>query len=427
MSEIVSAYEQEIKFVLGFAGSGKSTRLAKDASESTLILTPTHKAAKVLKNKGLNNVFTIHSTLKLVPTINDNLRKGQRLQKIKRMGDTDLSDITEVFIDEFSMISTYILDLLLEVLPDNATVTVFGDPYQLKTIDGDKIYPEDYTADIEHLTTQHRAEAPEVIETFMRFMNYLKNDSGNDLRLNKNIERGDLSTFNPETDRILAYTNKEVKRLNSIVAENLNYTSEYQIGEDLVANGIDCKLSYNLYARTIYPKCMSKGKLKDGDELEECSDTVSADIEKFNTDLSQYATAFVEIEDSIYELYYDTEHYHNNKKLKDEATRAQFYVIDAHNLDKDVNIPKWCSQNKNAEGVKTRGQAWSRLLAHSNLVFSLQRPFATTVHKAQGSQFSTVFIAQGDIKKAIRGNNYRDYARLMYVALSRAINKVVIV
>ena len=153
MSEVVSAYEQEIKFIIGFAGSGKSTRLAKMATETTLVLTPTHKAAGVLSRKGVENVGTIHAALKLVPTIDQDFRRGQKLQKLKRMGGVDLADITRVFIDEFSMINTKILDMLLEILPDKAEVTIFGDPYQLPPVDGDKIYPEDYTTDIEHLTT----------------------------------------------------------------------------------------------------------------------------------------------------------------------------------------------------------------------------------------------------------------------------------
>ena len=176
--EECSAYEQEIKFVLGFAGSGKSTKLANMADENTLILTPTHKAASVLQRKGLGNVFTIHSVLKLVPTLNVNYNpsKRQKMQKLKRIGDVDLSSIKQVFIDEFGMLNTYILDLLLELLPAESKVIVFGDPYQLSTITGDSIEPLDYTENIEYLTIQHRADAPAVVETFMRFMHYIKDN-----------------------------------------------------------------------------------------------------------------------------------------------------------------------------------------------------------------------------------------------------------
>ena len=50
--------------------------------------------------------------------------------------------------------------------------------------------------------------------------------------------------------------------------------------------------------------------------------------------------------------------------------------------------------------------------------------FASTVHKAQGSEFNRVWIDKKDIQKSIFGGNYRNYARLMYVAISRAKRKV---
>ena len=91
MCEVVSAYDQPISFITGFAGSGKSTEIAKRATPTTLILTPTHKAAEVLMAKGLENVYTIHSTLKLVPTLNQSFRKGQKLQKLTPVSYTHLT------------------------------------------------------------------------------------------------------------------------------------------------------------------------------------------------------------------------------------------------------------------------------------------------------------------------------------------------
>jgi len=57
-------------------------------------------------------------------------------------------------------------------------------------------------------------------------------------------------------------------------------------------------------------------------------------------------------------------------------------------------------------------------------VFNLARPYATTIHKAQGQEFSKVFIAQDDIAKALSTDQYQ---RLMYVALSRAIDEVIFI
>ncbi len=45
--------------------------------------------------------------------------------------------------------------------------------------------------------------------------------------------------------------------------------------------------------------------------------------------------------------------------------------------------------------------------------------FASTVHKSQGQEFSTVFVDKEDIQKSIYRGYYMNYARMMYVAISR--------
>lgn len=429
MLEQVSNYEQEIKFITGFAGSGKSTKLVEKANPKTLILTPTHKAAAVLIRKGVENVYTIHSVLKLVPTINENYIPGKhRMQRLKQIGGTDLSKIHTVFIDEFSMINVEIMDLLLSVLPESTKITVFGDPYQLPPVDGEAIDPLFYTDNIEELTVQHRAEAPEVVDTFMRFMRYIKDGKGDDLRFHPAIKHGDLKDFNPDTDRALAFTNARVLEINNEIAGILNLPTEFSNGEALIANQIDCILINSKEALNgkIYPQCISKGKLMSGDKLGIAVTKIENDIEKYNTQIP-YPLSTIEIDGIKHSIYYDKNHYATQKKLKAEVDKWQSYVYQVNNIPEDIQLKNWCRDNKTAKGVKERGRAWSEYMAHGSLVFNLQRPFATTIHKSQGSEFSTVYVAQGDIKKSIRNGYYMQYARLMYVALSRAINKVVII
>jgi len=435
MNEVVSNYDQDIEFVTGFAGSGKSTELAKRFNGSnSMVLTPTHKAKEVLLAKGVKNVGTIHSLLKLVPTLNQNMRRGQRMQKLKRIGDVDLKSIKQIGIDEFSMINVEIMDTLLELLPSHCKVIVFGDPYQLEPVDGEPIEPEQYTADITELTVQYRAEAPEVVETFMRFMEFIKSN-GNpsiDLRLNPKIERGSLKSFNADTDRCLAYTNDAVIAYNTKIAQRLNLPKEISIGEEIFINGLVGKLveqpeQSEEEILTIYPKCVSKGKLMTGDKLIGAIEDIESDMMKYNTNIKQYKTAYIEIDETVYKFHKDLDHYANAKALKSYVEETQFALIDDHELEPDVDLKDWCYNNRGARGVRERGKAWSTYLAHQGLVWDLRRPFATTIHKAQGQEFSTVFIAQDDIKKCIRGKYYLKYARLMYVGLSRAINKVVIV
>ena len=209
-------------------------------------------------------------------------------------------------------------------------------------------------------------------------------------------------------------------------------SKEIAIGEEILINGlvgtlVEVDPIEAIELDTIYPKCVSKGKLMSGDKLYEAISSIEADIAKFNTDISGYTMAYVEIEEEVYRFHYDLEHYANAKDLKKEVEEAQFSLIDIHGLNAEVNLKDWCRDNRGAKGVKTRGIAWSTYLAHQGLIWDKRRPFCTTIHKAQGSEYDWVFIAQTDIKRAIRKGYYMNYAKLMYVALSRAINKVVIV
>lgn len=429
MYEVVKNYEQPIKFVMGFAGSGKSTELADRAKKTTLILTPTHKAKNVLEDKGLINVFTIHSALKLVPTIDENFR-GQMRTRLMKIGDVNLKEIKEIFIDEFSMIPHHILDMLLTLLPEKTPVTVFGDPYQLPPINGEPIEPDFFTEDILVLNKQYRSKAPRVVEAFMRFKAYIAYEGnmdltltpkdGTDLTKNSNW----LELFNPEEDRILAYTNARCLHLNTLVANHLDLPEEFSLGESLLANGISVMFDEE-GDETIYPLCISKGSLSE--DWRSKASKATEDIYKYGTDLSLYSRGTISIEDATFNIYYDNNYYENNKKLKYEVERLQALVILTHNISIDTKVAYWCSQNRDAQYVKERGRAWSAYLAHQNLVFNLVRPFATTVHKAQGSEFETVFIDQENMKKSIKAGYYGQYARLMYVALSRAVNKVILI
>lgn len=424
-NETVPNYSQKIKFIIGFAGSGKSTKLAELCkSDNTLVLTPTHQAARVLESKGIDNVFTIHSVLKLVPTIDQNFRRGQKLQRLRQIGNIDLTHIKKIAIDEFSMISTTILDMLLAILPEDTKVYIFGDASQLKPVDGSPIDPEEYTSDIEKLTIQHRAEAPEVVETFMRFHHYI--ETGREMNLVVNIQKGSIESFNPKTDRILTYTNDRVVELNTIVANILGLPDEISESEDILVGGIDAIFVGLKDSITIYPTCIAKGRLMDKDKLMLAVTKTKNDIDKYNTTIP-YPMATVDIDGDLYCIHYDTQHYKTSKKLKAEVELAQHSIVEIHNLNKDVHLPSWCKSNPLSKGVKERGEAWGKFLAHQNLVFDLRRPFVTTVHKSQGKEFDTVFIDQNDIKKSIHNNYYDTYARLMYVALSRAIKKVIII
>ena len=242
--------------------------------------------------------------------------------------------------------------------------------------------------------------------------------------------KGTLKGFNPLTDRALAYTNKKVLELNNEIADELGVDRRFYHLDDLVANQISCVFhSEGEGTQELFPKCISKGKLMEPKKLADTAYSAMKDIAKFGSAkyLREYKQCIISVDDKLYDIWYDEDHYHTQKNLKAQVELCQAYVYDNNTIPEDMALKDWCVQNKDGEGVRDRGQAWAHYIAHSNLVFNLQRPWATTIHKSQGSEFKTVYIAQDDIKRSIRQGYYLTYARLMYVALSRAVEKVVIV
>ena len=412
-------YEQDVEFVTGFAGSGKSTILAQRATDTTLILVPTHKSADVLINKGISNVFTIHSVLKLVPSIDDNFR-GKMRTKLRKIGDTDLSTVKEIFIDEFSMIPEHILNLLMSVLPNDTQVTLFGDPYQLPPISGDPIQMFD---PITELNTQYRSKNLVGTNQFMAYMHAIR-DNLSQPPLNIPVTSDWMDLFDPETDRILAFTNKRVLKLNNAISIHLGMTSEFKYSEPLLANGIPVTMVTKDFLPRLYPTCISKHKLLTGSKLQNAIKKTGDDIDKYRVNLGMYKTMPIEIEEENFLIYYDPDHYATTQKLKSNVEKYQAALIAEHNLDKNTHIPTWCIQHRNMKYVMERGKAWAKYLAHTNYVFSITRPYATTVHKAQGSEFKRVFIDYNDINKSIDLNQR---LRLLYVAFSRGIEETVII
>jgi len=427
MNEVCKAYEQNIKFTVGRAGTGKSTELVKIAKSNALVLTPTHKAKEILIRKGVEHAQTIHSVLSLVPTIDQNVRRGRKIRKLRKVANVNLDEIDIVIIDEFSMINTKIADLLLSLLPEHCTVHFFGDAYQLPPIDGDPIFPLDYTDEenITVLTKQYRADNIDIVNSFERFARWIEDGSCKDLTLDnlpRITEKELAKRFNPQTDRILAYTNARVIELNSLIK-----TPSLAKDDDILINGIEAKvfeIGNDSGLPTIFPKIISKGRLN-LDKINEVND----ELTKYNgwELLKNEDELIVTIDGNYFNIFYDLEHYYNSKTLEKEVIDAQELVIRENNLDEKENLAKWCRINQNGMGVKRRARAWREYLSHNNYVFDLRYPYATTVHKAQGSEFDTVYIDQVNMKLAVRNGYIEQYARLMYVALSRAIKNIFII
>jgi hypothetical protein len=84
---------------------------------------------------------------------------------------------------------------------------------------------------------------------------------------------------------------------------------------------------------------------------------------------------------------------------------------------------KWAKANPHEELARKRAKAWRDFLTINECVVCLDYPYATTVHKSQGSTYEEVFIDSKDLSQVAQKDGVM-YLKLMYVAVSRASNKV---
>jgi len=408
-----------INYTTGYAGTGKSTKLIEMSKgldpETSVILCPTHKAIKRLY-EGISKVNpeieikTIHSLLGWIPTINENATHIAHIDSTRKL-DKELDDYKTIVIDEAGMMSE---DMFLEIvakieayhnydeeLLSDITLELFLDPYQLLPVKGKQIQIDPLTTT--NLTTQHRSDSPDLVSLYTKFVHYLEGVNTKDLKITPSDNVHFIDTipyFNPQTDRLLAYTNNCVGYYNKEIAKLLGISSylnqEVQLGNMLDLVTVD---SY------IEPS------------LEELIDAyyynpLKNDYKyKLLLQNSQISKKFIE-----YSLQSLINHSSIKFILSGNTIIPVIEGIDNANIILSGAKEAALQDKKMFKHVYTLGRA-----------FIMDYPFASTVHKAQGSEFDKVFIVQKDIQKAIMNGYYDNYARMMYVALSRAKKKVFII
>lgn len=392
----------KINYISGYAGTGKSTKLLELLNglevKSTVVLCPTHKAIKRLRDSytGAIELKTIHALLGWIPGINEQAEHINHIETTIKLG-RDISEYKTIVVDEGGMMSE---DMFMEIISkleeansfetDHITIYVFLDIYQLLPVKGKQIQLDEDTTT--WLTTQHRAESPDVVRLFTKFVNFLEGINKKDLKVDygENVIRiKEIEDFNPDTDRLLAYTNECVGSYNQIIASKLGIKSY------------------------------------EGQQVQLGNMSLPVHINKFITPNLSSLKAWYESGDLV------LQNNQINPKYLDSSLRA---LIDCKDISfvtsGDKVIPVIVGINKAPIAKKLIKEACIKDKSNFKWLYAMDRAFvmdytfASTVHKAQGSEFDRVFIVLEDIQKAIMNGYYDNYARLMYVAISRAKKKV---
>ena len=407
-----------IEYITGYAGTGKSTALLKQLTtiagkdkDDTIVLCPTHKAAHRLLPKipfGIE-IKTIHSLLGWIPAINENAEKIEHIDIVAKT-DRKIEEYNTFIIDEGGMMSEEMFMELIAKIEDarnfdtdGIKIYVYLDPYQLLPVKGRQIQlDEEFTT---KLTTQHRAESPDVVALFTKFVEFLEGTNTKDLKVefSENVKKVStteaVQLFDITKDRLLAYTNEVVGWYNKEIAM---YNGIHSFAGQYVQLGSSPDLVY-----------------------------VEEVLDKSNIVLSDVITWYLD----------------NNMLLQNSNISAKYMELEFSSLLKldgiefakvaingttkivpvVLGIYNAYSLTKQIKAAAIKDKKNYKFIYALNKAYTMDYKFASTVHKAQGSEFDAVFVDVNDIKKSILPNYYDTYARLMYVALSRAKKRVYII
>lgn len=401
----------EIEYTTGYAGTGKSTELIeltkKIPAESSVVLAPTHKALYRLKNNiQVIELRTIHALLGWIPTINENATRIEHIDATIKLNKS-LEEYSHIVIDEAGMMSE---EMLMEIVskldmlgydedgnisdPEIADKVVvlhlFLDPYQLLPVQGIQIQVDKNST--KNLTTQYRSEAKDIVKLYTSYVTYLASEGkvevSDDIEYSENIHPFKVTEFK-YGDRLLAYTNKAVGAWNKCIAKQLNITGyigqEVQLGNKLETVTVDNWYSYtNL-------------------------DSIKRDYESGRLKLQNSKITKKFLDYSLQALL-------DHKDIQFIISAGYIYpvIVGIYEARKILHKAK-------EKAIKNRSMY--KHIYTLGRAFIMDYTFATTVHKAQGNEFDTVFIDKEDIKKAMLKDTYY---RLMYVSISRCKNNLYI-
>jgi exodeoxyribonuclease V len=397
MDFLTSNDKDKKEFVIaGYSGSGKSTLVGylikaayskadllklltgKDHKLSIHCSATTNKAADVLGSATLHTSQTIHSLLGL--KVKQNINNGTT--QLMKTGSYQILHNSLVIIDEASMINKELLKMIRES-NIQCKILYVGDPCQLAPVFEDNcpafndnipqallttIQRQDNTYGVHPITELGEAFRKVVEDKSNPFPKIVPNDvnifhlNGPDFKTA--IEQVHTGAHDINHSRLLAWSNNKVQQYNAFIRGLYTQSEIFEVGETVQTN---------------QPIVVNGGTF-------------------LSTDASAVITGIWE----------STEYNIQGHWVElDNVTR----VFLANNQNEVKALLNELSKNKD----------WVTFFQYKDFFADLRAMYASTIHKSQGSTYNTVFIDLADIG---RNNKADEVARLLYVGITRATDKV---
>lgn len=387
----------------GGGGTGKTTSIFttlepyRAAGKKILLVAPTNKAVRVLaataRKFGVQyDCMTLASALGLAVLPSEEERRAVKVGKAK----LDLYDI--VVMDEGSMAPARALDIVEEcVMFARTKIVIMGDPYQLPPVKEARSEAFDMGPLI-HLTKVERHGGPilEFAESLRELIDRkgrLKNipawtnfgtETGIYQAMGPAFTREALSHIDLEnTDkcRLLAWTNRRVDEMNTIVRQHFHgkKVPQFLVGDRVVTTDV-VKNENGDILLPVDEECVVKQVFED---------TI---LSPFNTSL-------------IFNVWTLT-----LEPIYAEGTDIMVHVM-SRKFEDD-----WFDHLREIAAYARKTGDWAMYWTTRESVHSIKHCYAITVHRSQGSTFETTFLDVIDIQKQ---KNLVEQLKLLYVGATR--------
>lgn len=373
----------ETQFLLnGFAGTGKTT-LLKELS-NFYITTPTNKAAKVVRELGLN-ATTIYSLLEIT-------MKAEADQLILTYPKYPVYLKKHLVVDECSMINEDLYNYIITITKNSGKKVIFiGDSAQLPPIGEKKskcfVSDYKYKAKLKHIVRTDnnilqlsqevrrcliKGELPDFKKFECDEIQLLDNQDFKSAILDNKNEFTKEDNF-----KLISWRNKTVDKYNNIIRESLNLKEPFDINDRIF---------------TKEPVIIKSSIVASIDEEGTIIQRSIGAHPKY-----KYKTIYLQM-------------------LCDYGGLLNLNLIhpdSQFDFDKDLRYIADCARSS--------GKLWKDFWELKESFHSLRYSYAMTAHRSQGSTFDTCFI---DVRDILANSNFKESLKCLYVAITRAKNMI---
>lgn len=346
----------------------------------------TNRAADVLSETMKKRAQTIHSFMNL--KVYDDYDSGK--QKIQKTRNFNVHYQTLIFIDEASMIDETLYRIIQEGTHSSCKIVYVGDHNQLSPV-GERlsvVFSQPHIKRLELKTPVRNAAQPALMALCQQFRETVETGKFKPITLvpgviellsDQEMQAHVNGNFVDENydSRILAYTNNQVKDYNDYIRSIRGYGDRLH-NKEIVINNTGMELPGNQGMLSAEMEFMVRIPDNAPDQ------TIIVD----GSEIHAYTVQLISLKGGV------------------------IYTV-LQPLDKDfaTKLTKYFGRQK----------MWPQYFQMKNLFPDLRSRSASTVYKAQGSTFDSVYI---DLQNIGTSNVPNQVARMLYVAASRPRNKI---